>query len=109
MAREAVSTILQNSKTPPIIILEGDHGSRALPDFEGEKESFHCLNAMLLPGGGDKLVRPGMSPVNTLRLILRHYFGVPLELIEDKQFNVVGNTLREVNLEEIPSRASPTR
>lgn len=86
---DAVDAILSRSPEPPIIILQGDHGSRAYTDFDHPetsylKESLAILNAYLLPGDGRDLVYAAISPVNTFRLIFKHYFGADLDLLEDK-------------------------
>ncbi|MCJ7486736.1 MAG: hypothetical protein MUQ25_11300 [Candidatus Aminicenantes bacterium] len=86
---EAVDAILSRSPEPPIIILQGDHGSRAyadldLPEVSYFKENLAILNAFHLPGGGRELVYPAISPVNTFRLIFKHYFGANLGFLEDK-------------------------
>jgi hypothetical protein len=84
----AVSEILSVSPEPPVIVLQGDHGSRAYADFDNPeasyfKENLAILNAYHLPGPAKEAVYPGISPVNTFRLILRHYFGADLEPLPD--------------------------
>jgi hypothetical protein len=86
---EAVDAILSRSPEPPIIILQGDHGSRAYADLDRPeasyfKENLAILNAYHLPGDGRGLVYPGISPVNTFRLVFKHYFGAELDLLEDR-------------------------
>ena len=86
---EAVDAILSRSPEPPIIILQGDHGSRAYTDLDRPeasyfKENLAILNAYHLPGDGRGLVYPGISPVNTFRFIFKHYFGAELDLLEDR-------------------------
>jgi hypothetical protein len=86
---QAIDAILSRSPEPPIIILQGDHGSRAYADFDRPeasylKENLAILNAYHLPGDDRKLVYPEISPVNTFRLIFKHYFGADLDLLEDR-------------------------
>jgi hypothetical protein len=86
---EAVDAILSRSPEPPIIILQGDHGSRAYADLDRPeasyfKENLAILNAYHLPDDGSGLVYPGISPVNTFRLVFKHYFGAELDLLEDR-------------------------
>jgi hypothetical protein len=67
---EAVDTLLAESDTPPVIVLQGDHG----PWLQPKNRRFWILNAYYLPGQQDKLF-PKISPVNTFRLIFDAYFG----------------------------------
>ena len=105
---DVVDAILKNSKTDPIIILQGDHGFafgilaarepellKELTFKPGQKEqiiipnvnySFPNLNAYHLPDGGDKLLYDSISPVNTFRLILNYYFKQNLEFLDDTSY-----------------------
>ncbi len=78
---EAVDTILANSDTPPIIVLQGDHG----PWLQTREKRMWILNAYYLPGRADKLY-PQISPVNTFRLIFDSYFGGQYGLLEDVSY-----------------------
>lgn len=71
----AISAILKSSETPPIIVLQGDHGYRNLPNRHKHEEAVTILNALYLPGSKDDWLYPGITPVNTFRLIFNHYFG----------------------------------
>lgn len=71
--------IIQSSEISPIIIIQGDHG----PAFTTPSYRSTILNVYYLPDGGDDLLYPTISPVNTFRVILNHYFGTNLELLED--------------------------
>lgn len=73
---DTVDQILAGSDTPPLIIIQADHGYG----------SNRILNALYLPGGGDDLLYPSISPVNTFRLILDYYFGTDLGLLEDRSY-----------------------
>jgi len=91
-----VDHITGNSTHPPIIIIQADHGSahtqytrslakgaKASPVVE---ERLAILNAMLVPARYREKLYPGISPVNTFRLILSEQFGESLELLEDRHF-----------------------
>jgi hypothetical protein len=80
-----VSEILANSSTPPIIILQGDHGY-------GEGDNFPILNAFYLPGINRSVLYPTISPVNSFRLIFNEYFGSNLLLLPDQSFLVTDVT-----------------
>ena len=71
------------SVVPPIILLQGDHGhgrlGRELPDIgraspAAIRERTSVFAAYLLPGLPPDSVAPGVTAVNVVRLILRHYF-----------------------------------
>lgn len=81
---EMVQRIISTSNTPPIIVIQGDHG----PNLEGgQSNSFLILNAYFLPGNSD-LIYSTISPVNTFRLILNTYFDTDFPLLEDTSYLV---------------------
>ena len=73
-----IDTILKNSPTPPVIIIQGDHG----PWLQPTNKRFWILNAYYLPGHMDRLY-PGISPVNTFRLVFDEYLGGDYPLLDD--------------------------
>jgi hypothetical protein len=75
---EIVRTILAESDTPPVIVIQGDHG------WSSHNRNKN-LNAYHLPGAGADKIYPTITPVNTFRVILDTYFGGHYGLIEDKQ------------------------
>jgi hypothetical protein len=77
-----VDEILNTSATPPIIILQGDHGE----GIAKPKDRMAILNAYYLPNGGDKQLYSTITPVNTFRVIFDQYFGGQLPLLEDKSY-----------------------
>ncbi len=74
-----MSEILKDSPTPPIIVIQGDHGNLL--------DRFEILNAYYLPGQGSQKVYPTISPVNTFRLIFDTYFGGSYSLLPDESYN----------------------
>ncbi len=89
---EMVDAIQANSKRPPVIILQGDHGNRLqvrrcqdrqlTPD--AAMELFSILNALYLPGVDPDGLPDAVSPVNTFRLLFDRYFGTDLGLLPDR-------------------------
>ena len=49
------------------------------------QEKLRILNAYYLPGVGEP-VPSDISPVNSLRLVLREYFGADLALLADRSY-----------------------
>ncbi|MCI0552917.1 MAG: hypothetical protein L0287_18350 [Anaerolineae bacterium] len=78
---DAMDTLISVSDTPPIIILQGDHG----PWLQPKNKRMWILNAYYLPGHSNKLY-PTVSPVNTFRLIFDEYFGGNYDMLEDVSY-----------------------
>jgi hypothetical protein len=77
-----IDEIIAQSETPPIIIIQGDHGwARNEPE-----RRMRILNAYYLPGGGNELLYDEISPVNTFRLIFNRYFDAGLPLLDDLSY-----------------------
>ncbi|MFZ1945948.1 MAG: hypothetical protein WAW06_00185, partial [bacterium] len=79
---EVVAAILRDSATPPIIILQDDHGGPGLsPD-----DHMKILNAYYLPGLGPEAIYESITPVNSFRVVFNAYFGGELPLLEDRSY-----------------------
>lgn len=90
-ALEAVDAILARSRRPAVIILQGDHGPGMLSDWKSLEntnvhERFGVLNAYYFPGGDRGVLYPGISPVNSFRVVLNRYFGTAFPLLEDRSY-----------------------
>jgi len=50
------------------------------------RERISILNAYYLPDGGEKHLYKSITPVNTFRLVLNHYFGSDYEMLKDVSY-----------------------
>ena len=100
----AIDRILAASGTPPIVVVQGDHGpassdwqwmySNAGPPATGRepglepflRERFGILNAYRVPPEAASRLYPEISPVNSFRVILEACFGERLPLLPDRSF-----------------------
>jgi len=78
---EAIDTLLAESDTPPIIILQGDHG----PWMQPKDRRMWIFNAYYLPEHNDELYST-ITPVNTFRLVFNAYFGGNYDMLEDVSY-----------------------
>jgi hypothetical protein len=82
-----IKKILANSKSNPIIIIQGDHGFRSI-DNVSKQDSLHeahtIFNAYYLPSGGATMLNDSIKPANTFRLILDYYFGMQMPMLSNQ-------------------------
>jgi len=107
-----VRTLLARSETPPIIVLQGDHGS-ALGDQVDKKtvsdvtpaelrERMGAFGAYHLPAGGDSALGDTVTAVNVMRHVLRYYFAADLPPVpDDLNFSVFSRPLEFHRVNEL--------
>ncbi|HOD83829.1 MAG: hypothetical protein BWX88_04856 [Planctomycetes bacterium ADurb.Bin126] len=98
---DAVDGILAGSQHPPVIIIQGDHGSalglRVDPNQCDVTARLGVLNAIYLPGVDPASLDPAMSSVNTFRVVFSRCFGMDLPSLENKAYHSgMGLTLTDV-------------
>jgi hypothetical protein len=85
--KDIVAVILSKSKSPPIIIIQSDHGPnprmRTFAGKVGMEGRTAILNAIYLPGSEGALYET-ISPVNLYRVIFNHCFNASYDLLEDR-------------------------
>jgi len=88
-----VDEILSKSKTPPVIILQGDHGTRdydlwyhckGVTSDQCMQDTFGILNAYYLPNADETLLYEAISPVNSFRVVFNSYFATEYEMLPDE-------------------------
>ncbi|HVM71722.1 MAG TPA: sulfatase-like hydrolase/transferase [Anaerolineales bacterium] len=79
---KAAQTLLSDSPNPPVIVIQGDHG----PWLQSGSDQFKILNAYYLPGHNNVLY-PGISPVNTFRMIFNTYLGGHYPILKDISYD----------------------
>ncbi len=74
---EAVDEILANSETPPVIVIQGDHGF-------GDPDRRAILSAYHVPDSCGDTSYSGLTSANSFRVIFNACFGANLELWENR-------------------------
>jgi hypothetical protein len=96
MVLHTVAAILQHSTVPPIILLQGDHGTNLLRYSDAKsaalvapaqaRERFGAFGAYYLPGDGSSLFADSVTIVNVLQRVLSHYFGAEVDPSPDELY-----------------------
>ena len=109
--QEVVQAILDRSETPPIIIIQADHGPSAgwSGDFDNPDLAMRTaiLNAYLLPGGCERMLYPTISPVNSFRVVFDCTFGASYPLLPDNAYFSHWPRLSAYGFELVNDRTRP--
>lgn len=82
-----VAEIIRKSKTPPVIVIMGDHGSTGVPSLETPERRMSILDAYYVSDQAKQDLYDTITPVNTFRVIFNNYFGTDYPLLEDKSYH----------------------
>ncbi len=90
--KQVLAMLDQLDKNPrkKVVIIQGDHGPALQNGSDGNpspaflRERMRILNAYRLPDADSSLIYDGITPVNSFRVILNHYFEAKLPLLADK-------------------------
>ena len=86
-----VEELLNNTKDPPVIIIQADHGigfdfEPSNPNKEGITQKMSIFSAYYLPGIEKNPSYDIITPVNTFRIIFNSYFNTDYDLLENKMY-----------------------
>ena len=84
---KTVIEIQRNSATPPVIVLQSDHGPDLpdLPDEERARARLRNFTALHLPNASMELPEV-VSPVNIWRMIFNEYFDANMRLLNNRSY-----------------------
>jgi hypothetical protein len=96
MVLDLVTTLLRTSDLPPVILLQGDHGSKMLLFDKAEtaekitlaaaKERVGAFGAYYLPDHGSEVFGDSVTLVNVMANVLRFYLGAALPREPDDMY-----------------------
>ncbi len=96
MVLDLVTTLLRTSEVPPIILLQGDHGSKTLLPYKDRgpenitlaaaEERLGAFGAYYLPDNGSEVFGDSVTIVNVMGNVLRFYLGAALPREPDDMY-----------------------
>ncbi len=91
LVKRMLSELLAGQARQRIIIIQSDHGPGSVLDWQNHektdlRERFAILNAVHLGGRSNNGLYSGISPINTIRVVLNQLLREKLPLLPDKSF-----------------------
>lgn len=95
---DLMTTIIKESKTPPVIMLQSDEGpfpikyplppgqSWSTAEDGSLREKFPILTAYYMPGVSKNQLYQSITPVNSFRVVFNAYFHTNYPMLEDKNY-----------------------
>ncbi len=95
---DILSKLIQHAHTPPVIVVQGDHG----PEEGSQGDRMRILNALYLSGRSHEELYPTISSVNTFRAVLNTVFGAELPMLSDESYySTYGDPFDFVRVEDV--------
>jgi len=88
---ETLSSFVRRDESEAIILIQGDHGPKSMLD-QGSlehteiNEVFPILSAYRVPESVRKHLYPGISPMNSFRILLSTLFGEKMDKLPDRSY-----------------------
>jgi hypothetical protein len=93
-----VERLISDSETPPVIILQGDHG---IEKARTEEERMLIFNAYFIPDESYDSLYQEITPVNTFRVVFNELFGAQYPLLVDVSY--YSEWYQLYNFSEVPN------
>lgn len=105
----SLDTIIAESETPPVIIIQGDHGTKRNGDFDKKpwnrdfiRERMSILNAIYAPKDYQLPLQSNSTSVNTFRMVFNALFNAELPILENRQYFIESS--RPLDFQDVSSQ-----